>query len=51
MGILVVAIATLSKLFQATVLPFGDAASLAPAACLIIAVTAFEARRRRRHQT
>ncbi|HEV2045914.1 MAG TPA: hypothetical protein VGQ95_04875 [Chthoniobacterales bacterium] len=34
--------------FQATIVPIPEAASLIPAACLVVAVTAFEARRRRR---
>jgi hypothetical protein len=36
--------------FQATIVPIPEAASLVPAVCLIFAVTAFEARRRRRRQ-
>jgi hypothetical protein len=36
--------------FQATIVPIPEAASLVPAACLIFAVTAFEARRRRRRK-
>jgi hypothetical protein len=34
--------------FQATIVPIPEAASLIPAACLVVAVTALEARRRRR---